>query len=76
LRPLGSIKAPSFVVRPGYVARSQSGKKEEMKAAALAAAELGITVEELAELKGRIAPELSPTEDWPAPQPRRTLAAR
>jgi hypothetical protein len=42
-----------------------SGKKEEMKAAALAAADLGITVEELAELEGRTAPEpeLSPTED-------------
>jgi hypothetical protein len=40
-------------------------KKEETKAAALAAAELGITVEELAELEGRTAPEpeLSPTED-------------
>jgi hypothetical protein len=41
------------------------GKKEETKAAALAAAELGITVEELAELEGRTAPEseLSPTDD-------------
>ena len=41
------------------------GKKEETKAAALAAAELGITVEELAELEGRTAPEseLGPTED-------------
>lgn len=40
-------------------------KKEKTKAAALAAAELGITVEELAELEGRTAPEpeLSPTED-------------
>lgn len=40
-------------------------KKEETKAAALAAAELGITVEELAEPEGRTAPEseLSPTED-------------
>jgi hypothetical protein len=40
-------------------------KKEETNAAALAVAELGITVEELAELEGRTAPEpeLSPTED-------------
>lgn len=35
-------------------------KKEETKAAALAAAELGITVEELAELEGRTAPEPEP----------------
>jgi hypothetical protein len=32
-------------------------KKEEKKAAALQAAELGITVEELAELEGRATPE-------------------